>query len=217
MGSLINRERQAALADWTLWNWIRMVVRMLATFIVTLAAFYLISQEISAAQAGLLFTFLSRVTGDLFGAMEQYSELDQTFVSAERVNQYVETAPVERKAGIYPDDSWPSQGRIAFKNISARYSQDLPDVLHDVSFQIEPGQRVGIVGSTGSGKSTLALTLFRAMELREGTIEIDGIDIHDVKLSELRKRLNMVVQDGSLGCGRLRDALDITGTKGQFR
>lgn len=71
--------------------------------------------------------------------------------------------------------------------------------------------RVGLVGSTGSGKSTLALTLFRAIEAHQGVIEIDGIDIKSVQLQELRRRLNMVVQEGALCSGTLRDALDITG------
>ena len=74
--------------------------------------------------------------------------------------------------------------------------------------------RVGLVGSTGSGKSTLALTLFRAIEAHQGSIEIDGVDIRLVKLNELRSRLNMVVQEGTLCSGTLRDALDITGAIG---
>ena len=88
--------------------------------------------------------------------------------------------------------------------------------------------RAGLVGSTGSGKSTFALSLFRAIEAHSGSIEIDGLgvstghestdmaDIQDIEMHELRKRLNMVVQDGSLCSGTLRDALDITGTKGRI-
>jgi len=75
--------------------------------------------------------------------------------------------------------------------------------------------RIGLVGATGSGKSTLALTLFRAIEPHEGKIEIDNVDISTLTLPELRSRLNMVVQDGTLCSGTLRDALDITGGKGK--
>ena len=74
--------------------------------------------------------------------------------------------------------------------------------------------RVGLVGATGSGKSTLALSLFRGIDPHQGKVEIDGIDIATVDLKELRGRLNMVVQDGSLSSGTLRDALDVTGLKG---
>jgi ABC-type bacteriocin/lantibiotic exporter with double-glycine peptidase domain len=65
--------------------------------------------------------------------------------------------------------------RLRIKSLSTRYAPDLPDVLRDISFDIEPGMRVGLVGSTGSGKSTLALSLFRAIEARQGEILIDSI------------------------------------------
>ena len=122
---------------------------------------------------------------------------------------------LEPIAGVAPPPSWPSSGAVSFRNLSVRYAPDLPEVLHKVSFDVEPGMRVGLVGATGSGKSTLALSLFRAIEPHEGKIEIDGLDISTVKLNELRGRLNMVVQDGSLCSGTLREALDITGLKGE--
>ena len=122
----------------------------------------------------------------------------------------------ESTEGKTPPPDWPSKGAVSFKKLCITYAPDLPDVLHNVSLDIEPGMRVGVVGATGSGKSTLALSLFRAMESRDGCIEIDGDDIKGIKLKELRKRLNMVVQDGSLNSGTLRDALDITQASGAF-
>ena len=121
---------------------------------------------------------------------------------------------MESTEGSTPAPDWPIKGAVSFKSLCVTYAPELPDVLHDVSFDVSPGMRVGVVGATGSGKSTLALTLFRAMEARAGRIEIDGDDIRGIKLKELRKRMNMVVQDGSLNSGTLRDALDITQTKG---
>jgi ABC-type multidrug transport system fused ATPase/permease subunit len=121
----------------------------------------------------------------------------------------------EPTAGLLPPPSWPSSGAVSFQSVSIRYAPDLPEVLHKVSLDVEPGMRVGLVGATGSGKSTLALSLFRAIELSDGRIEIDGVDISSVQLQELRARLNMVVQDGSLCSGTLREALDITGRKGE--
>jgi len=128
----------------------------------------------------------------------------------------VEMPLTESNEGKVPPASWPSHGAVSFKKLCVTYAPELPDVLLNVSFDIEPGMRVGIVGTTGSGKSTLALTLFRAMDPRDGSIEIDGEDIAGVRLKELRKRLNMVVQDGSLNSGTLRDALDITHSKGKI-
>jgi len=81
----------------------------------------------------------------------------------------------ELVGGQIPPPSWPSSGFIKVNNLSVRYATDLPDVLHGITFDIEAGTRVGLVGTTGSGKSTLTATLFRALEANEGTIEIDGM------------------------------------------
>ena len=123
--------------------------------------------------------------------------------------------PKESTAGSIPPPAWPDKGAISIEKLCITYAPELPDVLHNVSLDIEPGMRGGIVGSTGSGKSTLALALFRSMEARSGRITIDGRDIKGMPVPELRKRINMVVQDGSLNSGTLRDALDLTQTRGE--
>lgn len=68
-------------------------------------------------------------------------------------------------------------------------------MLHSVSFKINPGEKVGIVGATGSGKSSLALSFFRFVEADEGSIVIDGIDISKVGLQDLRSKLTIIPQD----------------------
>ncbi|ORY26307.1 P-loop containing nucleoside triphosphate hydrolase protein [Naematelia encephala] len=224
MSVLVNRERQTSLADWTVYNWVRGLIRSITSVVVTATGFILVGQNISPALAGFILSYAIQVSQGLFGLLECYSNLEQTFVSAERLNHCespmlriltsdVEMPLTESTKGSVPPKDWPSKGAIQFENLSVKYADDLPEVLKDVSFTVEPGMRVGLVGSTGSGKSTLALTLFRAIEACRGRIVIDGLDIKDVKLKELRRRLNMVVQDGTLCSGSLRDALDITGTK----
>ena len=71
-------------------------------------------------------------------------------------------------------EGWPIKGSLSVSNLAARYSQDLPDILHNVSFDVEGGQRVGIVGATGGGKSTLAKAFFSFVDITNGKIEIDG-------------------------------------------
>lgn len=67
-------------------------------------------------------------------------------------------------------------------------------VLHDLNFEIEAGEKIGIVGRTGAGKSTLMLSFFRIIEHYEGEIWIDDIEIHTIGLHELRHRLTMIPQ-----------------------
>lgn len=104
---------------------------------------------------------------------------------------------------------WPRHGEIDIKNLVVRYAPDLPAVLHDITLHIAPGQRVGIVGATGCGKSTLALSLFRFVEPTQGSIEIDGVDISNVGLTDLRSRVTIIPQDPTILSGTLRSTLDI--------
>ncbi|WVQ99735.1 hypothetical protein IAU59_006877 [Kwoniella sp. CBS 9459] len=211
-----NRERLTWLADWTVYNWVRAILRSATSVVITATGFVLVQQDLSAAQAGLILHFAMTVSSGVFSAMEEYSQLERTFVSAERVNHYITMPDHESDDGAIPEKSWPSHGEIKVDNLCVRYASDLPEVLKGVSFHIAPGMRVGLVGATGSGKSTLALSLFRAIEPHAGTMTIDGIDIAGVSLPELRRRLNMVAQDGMLCSGSLRDALDVTGTKDDY-
>ncbi|ODO08343.1 ATP-dependent bile acid transporter [Cryptococcus wingfieldii CBS 7118] len=209
MKTLNNRERVAWVANW----WVSAMVRSVTSVVITATGLLLVGQNISASQAGLILSFASLVSSGLFNLMEQYSQLEQTFVSAERVNYYINMPDHETEEGAMPPKEWPTSGKIEVQDLSVRYASDLPTVLNNVSFSIEPGHRVGLVGATGSGKSTLALALFRAVGEQEGRILIDGVDTSTVLLPELRKRLNMVAQDGILCSGSLRESLDVTGQR----
>lgn len=211
MKALINRSRSAETWNWIVYNWVRSVVLTFSSVFVTATAVVLIGRDITPSKAGFILAFASQISGNLFSLLEHFITMEQTFVSAERINHYIEVTPQESHKGIEPPPEWPSKGAVVVRDLSMRYADDLPDVLHNVSFSIEPGHRVGLVGATGSGKSTLALSLFRAMDPRRGKIIIDGLDTSEVSLQALRSRLNMVVQDGSLPSGTLRNALDVSG------
>lgn len=74
-------------------------------------------------------------------------------------------------------DQWPERGAMEFKNVSLKYRPDTATVLHDLSFKVRPGEKVGVVGRTGAGKSTICLSISRIVEVFGGQLEIDGIDI----------------------------------------
>jgi ABC-type transport system involved in Fe-S cluster assembly fused permease/ATPase subunit len=87
-----------------------------------------------------------------------------------------------------------TQGKIEFKNVKFQYRDDRI-ILHNISFTIEPGQKVAVVGESGAGKSTLVKLLFRFYDLNDGSISIDGQEISKVKQSSLRKVIGIVPQD----------------------
>jgi len=93
------------------------------------------------------------------------------------------------------------------EKLSARYSQNGPQVLHDVSFEVKPGERVGIVGRTGSGKSSLTLALLRCI-FTEGSAFYDGIRTSDINLDALRSKITIIPQIPELLSGSLRHNLD---------
>lgn len=84
------------------------------------------------------------------------------------MREYLEISQ-EKEGGIDPPAAWPSrEGKIEVQNLCVRYDEHYSRVLHGVSFEVEPRQKIGIVGRTGSGKSTLALSFFRFVEAEEG-------------------------------------------------
>lgn len=82
--------------------------------------------------------------------------------------------------------AWPEQGCLEFRSVVLAYRDGLPNALDGLSLAVRPGEKVGIVGRTGSGKSTLFLALFRMVELNQGQILLDGLDISTVDLAQLR-------------------------------
>lgn len=130
--------------------------------------------------------------------------------SVERIKEYLDVeqeavAIVEKNR---PPENWPSQGAVEFINYSTRYRKELDPVLRNLSFKIQPHEKVGIVGRTGAGKSSLALAIFRALEADEGKILLDNIDIGLIGLRDLREAITIVPQDPTLFMGTIRSNLD---------
>jgi ABC-type multidrug transport system fused ATPase/permease subunit len=127
----------------------------------------------------------------------------QTAVAFERVQQICDADTIipERPTTADPP---PFTGEIAFANVAFGYHPAAP-VLRDISFTINPGQTVGIVGPTGSGKSTTASLIARFRDPDTGTITIDGTDIRDYPLRKLRAQIGFVLQDTVLLRGTIRD------------
>ncbi|KAF6036488.1 ABCC5 [Bugula neritina] len=134
-------------------------------------------------------------------------ESSTKFTSAERIQSYIDNLKAEAPAIVEhhrPEKDWPTWGAIRFINVDVRYREGLPLVLKNISLDIKPQEKIGIVGRTGSGKSSLALSLFRIMELDGGHIYIDDIDISTIGLKDLRSKLSIIPQDPVLFAGTIR-------------
>ena len=159
--------------------------------------------SIDAALAGFVLSFAFTFTSAISDTLRAWSSFELNMNATERVLEY-SSLEMENQGGIDVPAAWPSDGRVQVANLEVGYADDLPPVLKDLSFDAEPGQRIGIVGRTGAGKSSLALALFRFLEARQGSIMIDGIDISKVKVSDLRSRLAIIPQDPKIFSGLMQ-------------
>jgi ABC-type multidrug transport system fused ATPase/permease subunit len=163
-----------------------------------------------APQMGLILSYALNITNLMTAVLRLASLAENSFNAVERVGNYID---LEQEAPLVIEDhrpppGWPSAGKVEFKNVVMRYRPNLPPVLHGVTVEIRPMEKVGVVGRTGAGKSSMFNTLFRIVEAESGQILIDGIDIHTLGLADLRKNLGIIPQSPVLFSGTIRFNLD---------
>ncbi|TCD68042.1 hypothetical protein EIP91_011586 [Steccherinum ochraceum] len=189
------------------WMAIRMETVTIA-FVTGVAIYLFYGRDVSASNTGFALNmaigFCGLVKFWIFAA--NYVEIQAN--SLERVQQYleIEHEPKPTSQGV-PPAYWPSSGKLSVEGLSARYSADGPKVLHDVSFVINSGERIGIVGRTGSGKSSLTLALLRCI-LTDGRVFLDGLPTDAMNLDALRSNVTIIPQVPELLSGTLRQNLD---------
>lgn len=203
----------------TPWNIIRL--DLVGSFVVLTIAICIVSFEgtISETLSALALAYSVQLESRLTEAVWKSIETENYMTQMERLEHF-QHIPQESEEGDDVDTMWPKEGKVEFENVDFRYRADLPDVLHKVSFEVLPEERVGICGRTGSGKSSLMVVLFRLGELgcdelgrRRGVIRIDGVDISQIKLKDLRSRISIIPQMPWLFAGTMRENLDPNGTK----
>lgn len=132
------------------------------------------------------------------------TQMGQASVSAGRIFEILDVkSDITDKPGavILP----PLQGHVVFDQVSFRYFNSGDPVLRNVSFEVEPGQTLALLGATGSGKSTIINLLPRFYDASEGSIRLDGYDVREVRLDSLRSQIGIVLQETTLFSGTIRD------------
>ncbi|KAJ2803189.1 hypothetical protein H4R20_002991 [Coemansia guatemalensis] len=166
------------------------------------------------AVLGLVISSTFTLANTSFSILRNYGNLEVAMTHLERAVEYG-NLPSEAANIIEdcrPKEVWPEQGVVEFKNYSTRYREGLDLVLKDLSFRVAPRQKVGIVGRTGAGKSSLTLALFRIIEAAGGQILLDGEDISQYGLFDVRSKLSIIPQDPVLFAGTVRENLDPFGS-----
>jgi ATP-binding cassette subfamily C (CFTR/MRP) protein 4 len=160
---------------------------------------------------GLAISLLIQLSGLFQWCIRQSAEVVNQMVAVERVIGFRD---LSSEAAFVSDgdddyDGWPNRGEVKVKDLCVRYRKGLPLSLRGITFRIDAGSRVGVVGRTGGGKSTLVQSLLRLLEAESGQIIIDGVDISSLGLHKLRNKVSVIPQSPILygGCS-LRDNLD---------
>ncbi|ODH51972.1 hypothetical protein GX48_01757 [Paracoccidioides brasiliensis] len=210
--ALINMYNRPYLYLWASNRWLAFRVDIAGALVSFFTASFIIMSvgNIDAGTAGLALTYAVTFTENVLWLVRLYSQNQQNMNSVERIEEYME---VEQEAqavipGYRPPNNWPTDGALRFEDYSTRYRVDLEPVLKHVTFSVQPGERVGIVGRTGAGKSSLALALFRGLEPESGRIVLDNVDIGLIGLKDLREAVTIVPQDPTLFTGTIRSNLD---------
>ncbi len=134
---------------------------------------------------------------------EKFAILQGAMAASERIFDLLDRRP-EISTPARPLGTAPALGRIEFRNVDFEYVAEAP-VLHDVSFTVEAGEQVAIVGATGSGKSTLIGLVSRFYEVGRGQVLVDGVDVRDWELGALRRSMSVVLQDAFLFRGTIEE------------
>jgi ABC-type multidrug transport system fused ATPase/permease subunit len=150
---------------------------------------------------------VSMYLNPLYLPLQRFSELNVVFSNSmaalDRIFEIMDEKPEIRDApGAVELQA--AAGRVRFENVSFAYDPDHP-VLHAIDFEAEPGRKMALVGQSGSGKTTLVSLIPRFYEVTSGAIQVDGVDVRDLKVKSLRRQIGMVLQDPVLFSGTIRE------------
>lgn len=165
-------------------------------------------------QFGVLYAFidyLGRFFQPINDLTEKYSIMQSAMASSERIFQLMDEKPaITNTQSPIPADHF--KGEIEFKNVWFAYNPE-EWILKDINFSIKPGEMVAFVGATGAGKSSIINLLSRFYDIQKGSITIDGTDIRQLELDQLRSNIGVVLQDVFLFSGDIRSNIRLNNTQ----
>ncbi|KAJ3297065.1 hypothetical protein HDU79_004908, partial [Rhizoclosmatium sp. JEL0117] len=197
-------------------NVVKTVQAMYLDFISSLmiyfaALFVVVRTDIPASHAGLAIAHVLQLLLFVQWLARLISNVHQAVTSVGTVVQFSNQIPCEAVRHVPSNRKrpfWPESGAVEFKQVTLRYNRYGVAILKGVSFKIQAGEKIGIVGRSGSGKSTILVALLRITEYSEGDILIDGVDIKTLGVADLRSRIAVIPQDPVLLTGTIRSNLD---------
>jgi ATP-binding cassette subfamily B multidrug efflux pump len=183
------------------------VMDLFSSFTVALVIWYgggkVIGEQLSLGSLVAFISYIQMFFRPIRDISEKYNIMQAAMASTERIVEFMDHQEEIREPQA-PMKPTKLEGHLEFKNVFFSYNKDRP-VLHDVSFEVKPGEMVAVVGATGAGKTTVVNLIERFYESREGSILLDGIDIRQRSQHELRSSIGLVMQDVFIFSGSVED------------
>ena len=204
-----------AMYQWVFISALTLVSSLALALVYGLGGFYAIRGSLDAGAVVALALLLTRLYGPLTALANARVDVMSALVSFERVFEVLDLPAIitdKHDARDVPEGpvsvefdqvsfSYPAADKVSIASLEDVVTLDVRDgveVLHDVSFKVEPGQMVALVGSSGAGKSTIAQLIPRLYDVDSGAVRLSGVDVRDLKASSIRQAVGMVTQDGHL-------------------
>ena len=187
-------------------SWMRPVMNIVLNA-ATVAIIYIGGMEVAAGRMEIgslmaAITYLSQILSGMMMMAMIFQTITLGLASAKRLNEVLHSVPVIQDGRAA--DIEKRGGSIEFKNVSLNYPGHHHEVLKNISFTVAPGQTLAIIGATGSGKSTLVSLIARFYDVTDGRVLVDGEDVKNFSLHELRDRISFVLQKSELFTGTIR-------------
>jgi len=185
------------------------VQKLTTVAVLWVGAYRVIAGELSIGQLIAFNMLAAQVTGPLLRLVNLWQEFQQVGISVQRLGDVLNAQP---EPSYNPNRTTLPRvaGRVSFEDVTFRYRPDGPEVLRKVSFVVEPGQVVGLVGRSGSGKSTIAKLIQRLYVPERGRVLVDGVDLAQVDPAWLRRHVGVVLQENFLFNRSVRDNIALT-------
>lgn len=206
IGTLSRLELRARMLSSLAMNSTMLLQQLAGVVVVVLGVYQIIAGNLS--MGGLIACYM--LSGRALGPLTQMSGLltryQQAKVTLDSVNQMMEL-PQERQDNERPLKRQSLQGAVEFRQVDFHYPEQQQAALHKINLVIRPGEKIGIIGRSGSGKSSLAKLIVGLYQADSGNLLVDGIDVRQLDVSDLRYNIGYVPQDIQLFSGSLRDNL----------
>lgn len=182
---------------------VEVLVAVATSFVLWRGVQLVISGAVTPGDLLVFITYLKVAFKPMRQLAKYTGQIAKAIASGERIIDLLEIVPEVRDLrGSYPAPYF--KGTVEFQQVSFGYETE-KNILHNISFTVQPGQKIALVGASGGGKSTIASLLLRLYEPQTGNIRIDGKDIRQYTLNSLRKQISIVLQDSILFANTIRE------------